>query len=115
MIPIPPSDEALLAECEVQVYRASGPGGQHVNTTNSAVRLLHRPTGIVVQSQAQRSQHLNRQECLDKLRAELERRNRRRKPRKPTKATAGSRRRRLETKARHARKKADRQGGQSEI
>jgi peptide chain release factor 2 len=59
------------AELRIDVYRASGAGGQHVNKTESAVRITHLPTGIVVQSQNDRSQHRNRAECLSMLKAKL--------------------------------------------
>jgi len=68
---IPPSDTALLAECEVQTFRAGGPGGQHQNVTDSAVRLRHRPTGLTVTCRAQRSQYLNKMDALRRLRIKL--------------------------------------------
>jgi protein subunit release factor B len=101
-IPIPESDEELLRECEVETFRSSGPGGQHVNKTESAVRLRHVPTGLVVTSQQERSQHRNKQLALRKLRQKIEKLNYRPEKRIPTKISAAARDRAREEKGRRA-------------
>ncbi|KAL8261147.1 hypothetical protein R6Q59_025196 [Mikania micrantha] len=65
------SDEKLLSQCEMDTYKASGPGGQHRNKRESAVRLKHIPTGIVAQASEDRSQHKNRASALTRLRSLL--------------------------------------------
>ena len=94
--------DVIYQQCEAETFHASGPGGQGVNTSDSAVRMRHKPTGIVVVSRAERSQLLNRQACLRKIKAELLRRSKRPKRRKKTKPTKGSVRRRLESKHRRS-------------
>ena len=91
------SAEELARDCEVQVFCATGPGGQGVNTTDSAVRMKHGPTGIVVTARG-----------LRKLRAELERRGRPPRRRVKTKVPLRSRQCRLNDKHFNAIKKANR-------
>lgn len=108
---IPDTDEALLAECDVDVFRGSGPGGQGVNTTDSAVRLTHRPSGIVVVCREQRSQLRNKLTCIGRLRARLEQMTAPPPPpRRPTRPSKAAKERRLAGKAvrsavKHARKR----------
>ena len=111
--PVPPSpppsdDDALLAACDVETFRAGGPGGQHQNKTETAVRLRHRPSGIVVTVRQSRSQYRNRQIALAELRRRLEEAARPEVPRVATKPTRASKRRRLETKKKQASQKTSR-------
>ncbi len=103
MIKLPESDDDLLRECEVETFRSSGPGGQHVNKTESAVRLRHLTSGVVVTSQQERSQHRNKSLCLEKLRKKIEKLNYRPAKRVPTRVPAGVKARTLEEKTRRAR------------
>jgi len=102
MITLPESDEDLLRECEVETFRSSGPGGQHVNKTESAVRLRHRPSGVVVTSRQERSQHRNKVLCLQRLRKKVAQLNHRPATRIPTRVSRGARKRTLEEKARRS-------------
>jgi len=103
MILLPDSDEDLLRQCKVDTFRASGPGGQHVNKTESAVRLTHLPSGVVVTSQQERSQYRNKAVCLQKLREKITRLNYRPARRVPTRVPRSAKNRTLEEKARRSR------------
>lgn len=108
MIRLPESDEDLLRECEVWTFRASGPGGQHVNKTETAVRIKHLPTGLVVTSREERSQYRNKSACLQKLRERVARLNHRPPARVPTRVPRSAKNRTLEAKARRSRLKRQR-------
>lgn len=101
-------DESLLKACEVDYFIASGPGGQHRNTTASGVRLTHAPTELSVSATERRSQVQNKGVALERLREGLKVLTFVPKVRRATKPTAGSKRRRLEGKKRTSEKKAQR-------
>lgn len=102
MIKLPKTDEELLRECTVDTFRAGGPGGQHVNKTETAVRLTHLPSGIAVTSREERSQYRNKRLCLEKLRRRIEQLNFRPAKRHATRARRGARNRTLAAKAKHS-------------
>lgn len=101
-------DDTLLKACEVEYFIASGPGGQHRNTTASGVRLTHPPTGLSVTGTERRSQLQNKGAALERLREGLKLLTFVPKKRHKTKPTKGSQRRRLDTKKREGEKKAQR-------
>src|SRR5512142_1513943 len=105
-------DSALIAECEETFFVGSGPGGQHRNKTESAVRLVHLPTGITVTATERRSQARNRAAALERLRAALAPLSRRPAVRRPTRPSRAARERRLAEKRHRGERKAWRRGGE---
>jgi ribosome-associated protein len=101
-------DDALLRACEVEYFIASGPGGQHRNTTASGVRMTHPPTELSVTATERRSQVQNKGVALDRLRAGLQALTFVPKKRHKTQPTKGSQRRRLDAKKHVGDKKAQR-------
>jgi len=106
---IPDSDEDLLKECNVDTFRAGGKGGQHLNKTESAVRMTHLPTGTVVSCQDERSQYQNKRKCLLQLRQKLVALNYRPPKRIPTRKPRSAKEKILETKRKQSQKKQLRQ------
>ena len=104
------SDDALLAQCEVHAHRASGPGGQHRNKSETAIRLVHLPSGVTAEGKDERSQTQNRRIALVRLRDKLAKRAYRPPPRRKTRVSRGAKARRVDDKKLHARKKAERRG-----
>jgi protein subunit release factor A len=98
----PDDDDALLAECNVSVFQASGPGGQHRNRSRTAVRLVHGPSGIVVIGRRERSQRQNLKGALARLRDRIVEQSKTKTPRRETKPTRASKDRRIEAKKRRS-------------
>lgn len=105
LIILPESDEKLLELCKVETYRSSGAGGQHINTTDSAVRLTYLPNNLTVTCQKERSQHLNKLICIEKLRKKVNQLNYRAPKRIPTKISKNQKEKILKSKAEHGMKK----------
>src|SRR5688500_17129489 len=102
MIILPESNENFLRECKHATFLPSGPGGQHVNKSESAVRLQHVPSGVVVTSLQERSQHRNKAQCLQRLRKKVAQLNYRPAKRVRTRIPRSAKNRTLEEKARRS-------------
>jgi protein subunit release factor A len=90
--------ETLEREVELEAFRSTGAGGQHVNKTESALRLTHRPSGVVIVARDTRSQHRNREVAFERLIERLRKLNHVPRKRVPTKPSAAARKRRIEAK-----------------
>ncbi len=100
---------ALKNEVEITAFKSSGPGGQHKNKTESAIRIKHLPTGIIVTASESRSQIKNRELAWQRLLEKLARRRQKRKPRLPTQPSRAVKEKRLAQKTQLSLKKQARQ------
>jgi protein subunit release factor A len=106
--PYPTDARSLEADTRIDVFTGGGPGGQHRNKTQNAVRLYHAPSGIIVTATEQRSLEVNRLTAFERLRARLSELNHVDKPRRPTRPSRGAKQRRLDAKGRAKKIKAGR-------
>ena len=114
-IMVPKSDEALLAHCRVETFRAGGPGGQHQNKTETAVRIVHLPTGISSIARDERSQLRNRHLAITRLREKLEAHNKTPETRRRTMIPKREKKRRLERKRQRSQTKKLRKKPDSDL
>jgi protein subunit release factor B len=94
----PTDREALERDCDLEFFIAGGPGGQHRNKVETAVRLTHRPSGLVVTATERRSQSANRDAAYERMAEKLEAMQRVKKKRRATKPSAAAKQKRLEGK-----------------
>jgi protein subunit release factor B len=101
----------LLKACDLRIdfFRGSGPGGQHRNKSETGVRIILLPTGVVATATESRSRHMNLKRAMSRLEEKLSVRNRRRRPRIATRPGKGAVTRRLESKHKQSEKKRERQ------
>jgi protein subunit release factor B len=98
----PTDRESLERDSDLEFFIAGGPGGQHRNKVESGVRLVHRPTGVIVTATERRSQHANREVAFERMAERLQALQRVRMPRKASRPTRASQERRLNTKRLHS-------------
>ena len=107
-----PTDRASLErDCDIDFFIATGPGGQNRNKVETGVRLVHRPSGIMVTATERRSQHANREAAFERMAKRLEALQYVAPPRTPTKPTRASQERRLDEKRRQSALKRQRAAG----
>jgi len=111
MINIQTDRESLERDCDLEFFVAGGPGGQHRNKVETGVRLIHRPTGLIVTATERRSQSANREAAYERMAEKLEKLPAPAQARKATKPTVSSKRKRVERKRKRV---SANEGGPSE-